>query len=73
MVQSKAPRVNDRLTDATIELEELEAQLTQLRKRKNAVSRDHEEWIEDISDASNLPDSRLASTAGRGSNPHYPL
>lgn len=72
MVQSKAPRVNDRLTDATIELEELEAQLTQLRKRKNAVSRDHEEWIEDISDASNLPDSRLASTAGRGSNPPLP-
>ena len=71
-IQSKAPRVNDRLTDATIELEELEAQLMQLRKRKNAVSRDHEEWIEDISDASNLPDSRLASTAGRGSSAPLP-
>ena len=71
-IQSKAPRVNDRLTDATIEVEELEAQLTQLRKRKNAVSRDHEEWIEDISDASNLPDSRLSSAAGRESSAPLP-
>ena len=62
-IQSQAPKANDRLTDATTELEELEAQLTQLRKRKNAVSRDHEEWIEDISDASSLPDPRVAITA----------
>ena len=71
-IQSKAPRINDRLTDSTIELEELEAQLTQLRKRKNAVSRDHEEWIEDISDASSLPDSRLTTTSGRGASPPLP-
>lgn len=71
-IQSQAPKVSDRLTDATIELDELEAQLTQLRKRKNAVSRDHEEWIEDISDASNVPDSRLPSTVGHGSSPPLP-
>lgn len=66
-IQSRAPKVNDRLTDATIELEELEAQLTQLRKRKNAVSRDHEQWIEDLSDVSDVVDSRLPSAAGHGS------
>jgi len=71
-IQTQAPKVYDRLTDATTELEELEAQLTQLRKRKNAVSRDHEEWIEDISDASNLPDARLAATAGRTPAPALP-
>ena len=60
-IQAQAPKLNDKLTDATIELEELEAQLTQLRKRKNAVSRDHEEWIEDISDASSIPDSRTSA------------
>lgn len=70
-IQSQAPRVNDRLNDATVELEELEAQLTQLRKRKNAVSRDHEEWIEDISDASNVPDPRL-TPAGQGPTPTLP-
>lgn len=72
MIQSQAPKVNDRMNDATIELEELEAQLTQLRKRKNAVSRDHEEWIEDISEASNLPDARLTPVAGRGATPALP-
>ena len=71
-IQSQAPKVNDRLTDATTELEELETQLTQLRKRKNAVSRDHEEWIEDISDMSYMPDSRLSSTASRKPGPALP-
>ena len=71
-IQSQAPRVNDRLSDATTELEELEAQLTQLRKRKNAVSRDHEEWIEEISDASSLPDLRVATSASRVSVPALP-
>ena len=71
-IQTQAPKINDRLTDATTELEELEAQLTQLRKRKNAVSRDHEEWIEDISDASILPDSRLSAITTRISSPQLP-
>ena len=71
-IQSHAPKVNDRLSDATTELEDLEAQLTQLRKRKNAVSREHEEWIEDISDASSLPDSRIATTAARVPTPALP-
>lgn len=71
-IQSQAPKINDRLTDATSELEELEAQLTQLRKRKNAVSRDHEEWIEEISDASDLPDVREATTAARPTTPALP-
>ncbi len=71
-IQSYAPKVHDRLSDATSELEELEVQLTQLRKRKNAVSRSHEEWIEDISDASSLPDFRVAATAARVPVPPLP-
>ena len=71
-IQSQAPKIHDKLTDSTAELEELEAQLTQLRKRKNAVSRDHEEWIEDISDASSLPDHRLSATTNRTSAPQLP-
>ena len=71
-IQSHASKVNDRLTDATSELEELEAQLAQLRKRKNAVSRDHEEWIEDISDVSSIPASRVTTTAAPVSTPALP-
>ncbi|MCJ1274242.1 hypothetical protein MMC21_002037 [Puttea exsequens] len=71
-IRSQAPRINDKLNDATRELEELEFQLTQLRKRKSAVSRDHEEWIEELSDASYISDARLSSTAGHGSAPSLP-
>lgn len=71
-IQSQAPKVNDRLADATVELEELEAQLTQLRKRKNAVSRDHEEWIEDLSDISSPPDSRLSTITPHTATPALP-
>ena len=62
MIQAQAVKLHDKLTDATMELEELESQLVQLRRRKNAVSRDHEEWIEDISDASTIPDSRVPAS-----------
>ena len=63
-IQARAPKMNDKLTDASVELEELESQLTQLRRRKNAVSRDHEEWIEEISDDSRTTTATpLPSTA----------
>ena len=62
-IQSQAPKVYDRLTTAIAELEELEAQLTLLRRRKNAISRDHEEWVEELCDLSSLPESRLPSSA----------
>ena len=71
-IQSQAPKANDKLTDATTELEELEAQLVQLRKRKNAVSRDHEEWIEDLADTSSMPDFRLSAATGHASVPALP-
>lgn len=54
-IQTQAPKTNEKLTDATSALEELEAQLAQLRRRKNAVSRDHEDWIEEISQTTTDP------------------
>lgn len=68
-VQTEAPKVHDRLTTAIAELEELEGQLTLLRKRKNAVSREHEEWVEELSDLSALPESRLQSSAPNATIP----
>lgn len=62
-IQTQAPKVHDRLAAAIAELEQLEAQLMLLRKRKNAISRDHEEWVEELSDLSQLPESRLLSSA----------
>ncbi|KAL9025507.1 MAG: hypothetical protein Q9196_005679, partial [Gyalolechia fulgens] len=58
-IQSHAPSVHERRMKAISELEELESQLTQLRQRKAGVSRDHQEWIKEIADGSDLPEARL--------------
>ncbi|KAL8892523.1 MAG: hypothetical protein Q9192_005597, partial [Flavoplaca navasiana] len=62
-IQSQAPIVDEKMKDSITKLEDLESQLTQLRQRKNGISRDHQEWIEELSDASSLPESRLLSTS----------
>lgn len=58
-IQARAPKINEHLENAMAELEELEAQVTLLKQRKHAISRDHQAWVEEISEASNLPESRL--------------
>ena len=60
-IQSQAPKIHEKLNDATNELDELEVQLTMLRRRKNAVSRDHEDWIEEISENSSTADPRTSN------------
>ena len=61
-IQTQAPRIHEKMTDAIAELDEMEAQVSELKQRKNGISRDHQEWIEDLADLSSLPESR-ASTA----------
>ena len=53
-IQSYAPKLHERLDDAVIELDELEGQVSLLRKRKTGMSMDHQEWIEELADVSNL-------------------
>ncbi|KAH8692775.1 LMBR1-like membrane protein-domain-containing protein [Talaromyces proteolyticus] len=60
-IETRAPKIHDRLTDAVTELEELEGQLAQLQRRKTGTARDYEEWIEELADYSSLPDSRPAA------------
>ena len=43
-----------------------------LRQRKHAISRDHQDWIEDISESSSLPESRLSNPALRAISPTIP-
>ncbi|KAI4117458.1 MAG: hypothetical protein LQ338_007552 [Usnochroma carphineum] len=71
-IQSQAPGVHERLMDSNIALEDLESQLTQLRRRKNGISRDHQEWIEEIADSSNLPEARLVAPTAQASNTAIP-
>ncbi|OKL60568.1 hypothetical protein UA08_04130 [Talaromyces atroroseus] len=57
-IQAHAPKIHDRLTDAITELEEVEAQVAQLQRRKTGSARLFEDWIEELADYSNMPDSR---------------
>ena len=61
-LQAHAPKVYDRQTTAISELEDLEGQLTLLRQRKNGISRDHQEWIEELADMAEIPDGRYSSS-----------
>jgi len=49
-VQAHAPRVHEKLEDAIIALEDLEAQIEQLKKRKTGTARDFQDWIDDLAD-----------------------
>ncbi|RAO64395.1 uncharacterized protein BHQ10_000407 [Talaromyces amestolkiae] len=60
-IQAHAPKIHDRLTDAVAELEEVEAQVAQLQKRKTGTARMFEDWIEELADYTNIPDSRPAA------------
>ncbi|OJD19421.1 hypothetical protein AJ78_00595 [Emergomyces pasteurianus Ep9510] len=62
-IQARAPRIHDRLTDSMADLEDLEFQVFQLRKRKTGVPHDLQEWIDELVDMTSIPESRLQASA----------
>ncbi|KAI9850498.1 MAG: hypothetical protein M1824_003289, partial [Vezdaea acicularis] len=62
-LQAKAPKIHDSLDESIEEMVELETQVAQLRQGKNLVSRDLQEWVEELADMSGLPETRLPSRA----------
>ncbi|KAL2440987.1 hypothetical protein ABEF95_010360 [Exophiala dermatitidis] len=58
-VQAQAPKVNENLEDAILALEELEAQVMQLKQRKTGTARDFREWIDELVDMTGQPESRV--------------
>ena len=60
-VQAQAPRVHERLEDALVALEDLEAQVMQLKLRKTGSARDFGEWIDELVDTAGQPESRIFS------------
>ena len=61
-LQSHAPKVHDRLEDSITELNEVESHVRLLRQRKNGISRDHQEWIEEIADSSSYSPTPVGQT-----------
>ncbi|KAL9095111.1 MAG: hypothetical protein Q9165_002714 [Trypethelium subeluteriae] len=62
-LQARAPKVNDKLSEAMDELDGLESQVMQLRQKRMALSRDFQDWIEDLVETSALPESRLSAAS----------
>lgn len=60
-LQALAPKVREKMEDSMSELEELQAQVTQLSKRKTGTARDFQEWIDELVTSNNLPESRIAT------------
>lgn len=60
-VQSKAPKVHEKLEDSIVALDEMEAQVMQLKQRKTGSARDFQEWIDELVDMTGQPENRVFS------------
>jgi hypothetical protein len=58
-VQGHAPRVHEKLQDAILALDELDAQVVQLKQRKTGSARDFAEWIDELVDMAGPSESSL--------------
>jgi hypothetical protein len=61
LLQSQAPKVHERLTEALEKLDQYEHQVVQLTQRKTGTAREFQEWIEELSEKSSLPESRAGA------------
>ncbi|KAG5981592.1 hypothetical protein E4U55_002769 [Claviceps digitariae] len=53
-LQSRAPKVHENMEDALITLEEIEAQVVELGRRKTGTALDFQEWIEELQELANI-------------------
>ncbi|KAK3197711.1 hypothetical protein GRF29_216g1049710 [Pseudopithomyces chartarum] len=65
-IQASAPKIHEKLEESLEKLEEYEAQVVQLKQRKNGTTREFQEWIDELAEKSSLPESR-APALGRSS------
>ncbi len=68
-IQAHAPKVHEKMDDAIHKLEDLEAQVAELSHRKTGSAVSFQEWIEELADASNMPESRPRTLSRRLSAP----
>ena len=62
-LQMYAPKIHENLMDATDELDSYEQQVQELKRRKNATSRDFQDWIDELVDMISVPDARIVTAA----------
>lgn len=62
-LQTQAPKIHENLMDATDELDSYEQQVQELKRRKNSISRDFQDWIDELAEMSSVPEPRLTAAA----------
>ncbi len=73
-IQSQAPKVYEKMDDAEMDLEDLELQVAELSRRKGGSVSLFEDWVEELVDMANLPESQTGrSGVVRGSGNQSPL
>lgn len=65
-IQSHAPKLFEKMEDALMNLEGLEVQVSELSKRKTGSARNFQDWIEELAEMCNIPESRPGAAASRG-------
>jgi hypothetical protein len=63
-IQGQAPKVHEKLVEALEKLDQCEGQVVQLQQRKNATTREFQEWIDELAEKGSLPESRAGAGAG---------
>ncbi|KAL1840107.1 hypothetical protein VTJ49DRAFT_802 [Mycothermus thermophilus] len=73
-IQSQAPRAYEKMTEAEMDLEDLELQIGELSRRKGGSVSLFEDWVEELVDMVNLPESQPArDSIIRGTGDRSPL
>jgi hypothetical protein len=65
-IQGQAPKTHERLTEALEKLDGYEYQVVQLKQRKNGITREFAEWIEELADKGSLPENRAGIVRSLG-------
>ncbi|OBT85562.1 hypothetical protein VE02_06698 [Pseudogymnoascus sp. 03VT05] len=68
-IQASAPKIHESMDDSIERLEVLEAQVMLLSQRKSGTAMHFQEWIEELGELCNLPESRPRTTSRRMSIP----
>ena len=61
-LQTRAPKIYEQMEDAMSNLEDIEVQVSELSRRKTGSAAIYQDWIEEISDMANVPESQAHSS-----------
>lgn len=66
-LQTQAPKLHEQMEEAETNLDELEHQVAELSRRKTGTAIDFQDWIEELMDLTNLPESQPRPETAIGS------